>query len=118
METLFGQLVLVLVEGRQADEARVGHRHAHRLVGQVDRALLHDAVDVEAPGVVVDQHVDRQLQLVVQPLHQPPHAARRLASALDDDAVVALPELVLVEARPHRVLLDRAGRTWPRACGR
>src|SRR5207247_6546503 len=66
---------------------------------EVDRALLHDAVDVETPRVVVDQHVDGQLELRVQPLYEPPHAARRLSSALHDDAVVALPELVLVEAR-------------------
>src|SRR5712692_2722070 len=100
------ELVLVLVERGQADEARVGHGHAHRLVGQVDRALLHDAVDVEAPGVVVDQHVDGQLQFVVKALYEPPHSPRRLALALDDDAVVALPELVLVEARPDSVLFD------------
>src|SRR5438477_6118202 len=98
--------VLVLVEGREAHEAGVGHGHAHGLVGEVDRALLHDAVDVEAPGIVVHEHVDGQLQLVVQALHEAPHAARGLASALNDDALVALPELVLVEARPHRVLLD------------
>src|SRR5437773_7023000 len=100
------QGVFLLVEGRQTDEPRGGHRHAHRFVGEVDGALLHDAVDVEAPGVVVDQHVDRQLELAVQPLHEAPYPPRRLASALDDDAVVALPELVLVEARPDRILLD------------
>src|SRR5712692_1615192 len=97
------QGVFLPVEGRQADEPRVRHRHAHRLVGEVDRALLHDAVDVEPPRVVVDEHVDGQLELAVQPLHEPADSPRRLASALHDDAVVALPELVLVETRPHRV---------------
>src|SRR6267143_4590824 len=38
-----GQLVLVLVERGQAHEARIRHGKAHRLEGQVDGALLHDA---------------------------------------------------------------------------
>ena len=82
------------------------HGHAHRLVGEVDRALLHHRVDVEAPRVVIDQDVDRKLQLLVQAPHEPAHAARRLPSSVDDDALVLLPELVLVEAAPHGVLLD------------
>src|SRR5688572_2709892 len=93
-----GQLVLVLVEGGETDEPGVGHGHAHGFVGQVDRTLLHDAVDVETPGVVVDEHIDGQFQLVVQPLDEPTNPARWLSLALNDDAVVALPELVLVEA--------------------
>ena len=113
------QLVLVLVEGREPDKARVRHRHAHRLVGEVDRALLHDRCRCRSPTDRCPPARRRgSFSSLVQPLHQPPHAARRLAPALDDDAAVALPELVLVEARPHGVLLDRAGRTSPRACGR
>ena len=41
-----------------------------------------------------------------QALHEASHAARRLAVAGDEDAVVLLPELVLVEAVPDRVFLD------------
>jgi hypothetical protein len=37
---------------------------------------------------------------------QAAHAARRLAAAFGEDAVVLLPEAVLVEAAPHGVLLD------------
>ena len=36
----------------------------------------------------------------------PAHAARRLAAAVGQDAVVLLPESVFVEAAPDRVLFD------------
>ena len=71
----------------------------------IEPCLMH-AVDVVPPRVVIEQAVDRQLQLVVQPVQQPPHAARRLAAAVREDAVVLLPELVLVEPLPDRVFFD------------
>ena len=77
-----------------------------RFVGQVDRALLEHAVDVVSPGVVIEQAIDRQLQLVVQAIEHPPHAARRLAAAVRQDAIVLLPEFVFVEAPPDRVFFD------------
>ena len=57
----------MVVIGAQADELRVGDRHAPALEGEVDRSLLDHTVDVVPPGVTVEQAVDRQLQLVVEP---------------------------------------------------
>jgi hypothetical protein len=39
-------------------------------------------------------------------VQQPAHAARRLAAAVGQDAVVLPPELVLVEPPPDRVFFD------------
>src|SRR6267142_1822192 len=61
------QLVGFGVRAREPDELGLRDGHALALEGQVDRALLDDRVDVVAPRVVVHEHVDRQLLLVVQP---------------------------------------------------
>ena len=67
---------------------------------------LSDGVDVETPRIVVDEHVERDLELVRHALHEPSHAARRLALRGDEQALVLLPELVLVQAVPDGFLLD------------
>src|SRR5690606_22914116 len=80
--------------------------HPLALEGETHRALLDDAVDVVSPRIAIEQAIDRQLELIVQAPQQPTHAARRLAAALGQDAVVLLPEAILVEARPDRAFLD------------
>ena len=100
------QFALLEILRAQAEELRLGDRHPLRLVGQVDRALLDDAVDVVSPRIVIQQAIDGQLQLVVQAVQEPPHAARRLAAAVRQNALVLAPELVLVEPLPDRVFFD------------
>src|ERR1051325_3986240 len=90
-----GQAVAIRIRAREADELGLGNRHALALEGEVDRALLHHRGDVVAPGVVVDQDVDRDLVLLVEAPGQAAHPARGLAVAGQQHAVVAAPELVL-----------------------
>ena len=100
------ELASLVVVAAQAEKAGGRNRHPAGFVGQVDRSLLEDAVDVVSPRIVIEQAVDGQLQFVVQPVQHAPHAARRLAAAVSQDAVVLFPEFVLVEPPPHRVLFD------------
>src|SRR5262249_38223794 len=100
------ELVALGVGAREPDELGLGDRHALALEREIDRALLYDRVDVVAPRVVVDEHVDREILLLVESTRQPAHAARRLAVAGEQYAVVLLPELVLGEPVPLRALLD------------
>ena len=50
-----------------------------------------------SPRVAIQQADDGELQLLVQPLQQPAAAARGLARAVGEDAVVLILELVIVE---------------------
>src|SRR3712207_6969565 len=52
--------------------------------------IFDDGIDVVPPGVAVQHADDRELQLLVEPLEEPPDAARRLAGAVGQDAVVLL----------------------------
>src|SRR5262252_10777488 len=99
------QAVAVGIGAGEPDELGLGDGHALALEGEVDRALLDHGVDVVAPGVVVHEDVDGQLVLLVEPPGETADAARRLAVAGEEDAVVAAPELVLGEAVPLRPLL-------------
>ena len=74
--------------------------------GEADRSLLDDAVDVVSPGVAVEQADDVELGFLAEALQQPSHAARGLAAAVGEDAVVVLPETVFVEALPDGVLFN------------
>ena len=56
--------------------------HPLGFIGQVDRALLDDAVDVVSPGVVIQEAVDGQFEFVVQAVQEPADAARGLAAAV------------------------------------
>src|SRR5690606_13191134 len=103
---IVAELALLVVLGADADELGIGDGEALGLERQADRALLDDAVDVMPPGVAVEQAINRQAEFLVQPPQQAADAARRLAGALGEDAVVLLPEAVLVEAAPDRVLFD------------
>src|SRR2546425_401948 len=42
----------------------------------------------------------------MQPVQHAPDAARGLAAAVSQDAIMGAPEFVFVEAPPHRVLFD------------
>src|SRR5256886_17527820 len=66
------------VPAREPDELGLRNRHALALEGEIDRALLDDRVDVVAPGVVVDEDIDGEPPLLVQPPRQTPDAAGRL----------------------------------------
>ena len=79
-----GQVVALPVVARQPQKTGLGHGHPHRLVGQVDGALLEHAVDVEPPGIVVHQHIERQLELVGHAPHRevPHHVLDDLEAAL------------------------------------
>src|SRR5690606_36602183 len=103
---LFRDAVALGVPRGNTDEAGPRHRHAHGLVGEVDRALLDHRIDVKAPGIDVHDHVDGQPELVVHAVDESTHAARRLTATVDDHALFLLPELVLVEATPDRFLFD------------
>src|SRR5262249_56564059 len=92
------QAVAIGIGAGEADEFGLGDGHALALEGEVDRALLHHGVDVVAPGVVVHEDVDGQLVLLVEAPSETADAARGLAVAREEDAVVAAPELVLGEA--------------------
>src|ERR1051325_1367902 len=70
------QLELLEVTRAEPQKTRLGNGHSHRFVGKPYRALLHDAVDVKAPRIVVDQHVERKLELVVHSLQKPPYSTR------------------------------------------
>src|SRR5262249_51966697 len=100
------ELAAVKILTPQADIPGLRDAHPGTFESQVDRALLDDAVDVVPPRVVIQEAVDRQLELGVQAMQQTPHAARRLPAAMADDAIVLLPELVLGKAAPDRVLFD------------
>ena len=76
-----GQIELLVIEAAHTQEADPRHGHAHRLVGQADRALLDDAVDVETPRIVVDEDIDRKLELGAEALNEAARAARGLAAA-------------------------------------
>src|SRR3972149_926501 len=89
----------------EADELGLGNGHALALEREVDRALLDDRVDVVAPRVVVDEDVHGNRVFLVEATRQAPDAARRLAVAGEEDAVVPAPELVLREAVPLGALL-------------
>ena len=82
------QTAAVVVLRPNADELRIGNRHALTLEGEVDRALLDHRVDVVPPRVAIEQAVDRQPELLVQAVQQAAHAARGLPGALGEDAVV------------------------------
>ena len=47
-----------------------------------------------------------ELRFLAEALQQPAHAARGLAAAVGQDAVVLLPEAVFVEAVPDRAFFD------------
>ena len=83
-----------------------GNCHASRFIGQVDRALFDHTVNVISPGVIIRQHVDGQVQLVVQTIQQASHAAGRLPPAVRQQAIVFAPKIIFVEAGPDRRLLD------------
>src|SRR5882724_2317238 len=100
------EAVAVGIGAGQPDELGLGYGHALALESQIDRALLDHRVDVVAPRVVVDEDVHGQLVFLVQAAGETPHAARRLAVAGEEDAVVAAPELVLGEPVPLGALLD------------
>ena len=57
-----------VVDAAQADIAGIGHCHPLRLVGQIDRTLLDDAVDVVPPGIVIQKAIDGQVQFLVEPM--------------------------------------------------
>src|SRR5216117_2382501 len=59
----------------EPDELGLRNRHALALEGEIDRALLDDRVDVVAPRVVVDEDIDGEPPLLVQPPRQTPDAA-------------------------------------------
>ena len=84
-----------------------GTQKKRLMMGGVAGADLERAVDVgEAVRVAVDETVDRQVLLVRQEPHEAPRGARRHAAHLDDDAVGALPEAVVVQALEHAAGLD------------
>src|SRR5215467_5897249 len=99
------QAVTVGIGAGEADELGLGGGHALALAGEVDRALLHHGVDVVAPRIVVDEDIDGQLVLLVKTPSETADAARGLAVAREEDAVVAAPEFVFGEAVPLRPLL-------------
>ena len=100
------ELAPLEVAAAQADELRLRDRHALRLVRQIDRPLLDDAVDVIPPRVVIEQAVDRKFQLVVQTIEHSAHPARRLTGAVGENTVVLLPEFILVEPLPDGAFFD------------
>ena len=58
------------------------------------------------PWVAVEQAVHRQPKFFVQSTQQAAHSARWLTTAFGQDAIVLLPEAILVEATPNGVLLN------------
>src|SRR5690606_32648083 len=101
-----GKFAVFVVLGADAEEAGFGDGEPLALEGERDRALLDDAVDVVPPGVAVEQADDGELVLLVEAVEHAADAAGGLAGALGEDAVVLLPEAVLVEALPDRGLFD------------
>src|SRR5262249_36889186 len=100
------ELAPSIVFAPQAEKTGIRNSHPSRLVRKIDRSLLNDAVDVIPPRIVVEQAVDRQLQLIVQPVQHPSDASRRLAPSVGKNAIVSAPEFVLVESAPDGVLFD------------
>src|SRR5262249_24718468 len=89
-----------------AEVLRIRHGHALRLIRQADRPLLDHAVDVVPPRVAIQQAVDRQSQLLIQTAQEPAHPARRLARALSPNAIMLLPESILIKTAPNRIFFD------------
>src|SRR5439155_27259129 len=85
---------------------RIGNRQAFGIERETDAPLLDDAVDVVPPRVAIEQAINRQAVLFVEAPEQPSHAARRLAGALRQNAIVFLPKPVFVEAAPDRAFFD------------
>src|SRR6266853_1765043 len=89
------QPVRIGIRAREPDELGLGNGHPLALEREVVRSLLDHRVDVVAPRVVVDENVNREPVLLVQPPRQSPDAAGRLAVAGQKDAVVPAPEFIL-----------------------
>ena len=74
--------------------------------GEIDRTLFEHAVDVVSPWVVIEQAIDREIEFVVEAIEQASNTARRLSTTVGENALVLLPELILIEALPDRVLFN------------
>ena len=83
---------------------RLRRRDRSAYVREVYAARLYRPVDVPSPGIRVGENVDRE-PLVRELAYQPPRPPRRLALRGYQYAVLLLPEPVLVEPLPERVLL-------------
>jgi len=101
-----GEAAAVVVDAAQAEVLGVGDGHSLGLEGEVDRTLLQHAVDIVAPGIVIEHAVDGQFKLVVQTIKHSSHAARRLARAVGEDAVVLFPKAIFIKALPDGAFFD------------
>src|SRR5262245_13943791 len=90
---------------RDPEKACLGHGHTNGLVGQIDRALLNHRIDVETPGIVINQYIQRKLEFLNHALKQSPCTSRGHATARNQCTLVPLPEFVFIQTRPDRVLL-------------
>src|SRR5258706_2682578 len=100
------QLTLLIILGPDAQEFGGWDGQRVRLKGKADRALLDHAVDVMPPRVAIEQADDVELRLLAESLEQTAHAARRLAAAVSENAIVLFPESIFVEAVPDGSLFD------------
>ena len=92
---------------RDAQKPRARHAEEAVDMSGVSGARLQRPVDVgEAVRVAVDEAIDRQIVLVGQETNEAPRRAGRHPSHLDDDALGALPEPMIVEALEHAAGFD------------
>src|SRR2546430_8087678 len=96
------QLTLLIILGPDPQELGGRNGQTLRLKRKADRALLDHAVDVMPPRVAIEQADDVELGFLAESLEQTSHAARRLAAAVRENAIVFFPESIFVEAVPDR----------------
>src|SRR5215471_3186429 len=100
------QPVAIGIGAGEADELGLGDGHALAFKSEIDGPLFDNRVDVVAPGIVVDQDVNRKIVFFVQSARKAPDAAGRLAVTRKQNAVVSAPELVFRKPVPLGAFLD------------
>ena len=107
LQGVCGQIVVLDVLRRDAEERDVRHTKELVYVGGVARADLQRAIDVgDAVRVAIDEGVDRQLALVGEAAHEAACGSRGYPGHGDQDAVRFLPELVALQPLEHAAGLD------------
>src|ERR1700722_8088594 len=101
-----GQLAFVKILGANAQESGVGDRQAAGFESKGDRALLDHGIDVMPPRIAIEEADDGELEFAAEALEEPADAARGLAAAVGENAVLFFPEAVFIEAVPDRSLFD------------
>src|SRR5262245_66624406 len=89
------ELAALKIAAANTHEAGGWNRHSPRFIGQIDGALLENAVDVVAPRVVIEQTIDGQLQFVMKTVDHSAHPTRGRPDAWKENAIVMVPDMSL-----------------------